>query len=78
MNLKKPFINCFQLLTIPYNHLRYMGHPNAKVARYTHTVFVAFMTSGKDLNQSERDLLKEQLVYYYIHRSLEVLILLLY
>lgn len=55
-----------------------MGHPNAKVARYTHTVFVAFMTSGKDLNQSERDLLKEQLVYYYIHRSLEVLILLLY
>ncbi|XP_057784921.1 uncharacterized protein LOC131002434 [Salvia miltiorrhiza] len=49
----------------------YMGHPNAKVARCTHSVFVAFVTSGKDLNQDERALLKEQLVFYYIQRSLE-------
>lgn len=56
---------------------RYMGHPNGKVARYTHSVFVAFMSSGKDLNQDERVSLKEQLVFYYIQRSLEVLILIL-
>ncbi|KAG6400356.1 hypothetical protein SASPL_137184 [Salvia splendens] len=49
----------------------YMGHPNAKVARCTHSVFAAFVTSGKDLDQDERDLLKEQLVFYYIQRSLE-------
>lgn len=49
-----------------------------KVARYTHSVFVAFITSGKDLNQDERALLKEQLVFYYLQRSLEVLILLLH
>lgn len=53
-----------------------MGHPNGKVARYTHSVFVAFMSSGKDLNEdSERVSLKEQLVFYYLQRSLEVLIL---
>ncbi|XP_042015042.1 uncharacterized protein LOC121763055 [Salvia splendens] len=49
----------------------YMGHPNAKVARCAHSVFAAFVTSGKDLDQDERDLLKEQLVFYYIQRSLE-------
>ena len=54
-----------------------MGHPNAKVARCAHSVFAAFVTSGKDLDQDERDLLKEQLVFYYIQRSLEVPILLL-
>ncbi|KAL0324088.1 UNVERIFIED_CONTAM: hypothetical protein Scaly_2375900 [Sesamum calycinum] len=26
----------------------YMGHPNGKVARYSHSVFVAFVSSGKD------------------------------
>lgn len=55
-----------------------MGHPNAKVARYTHSVFVAFVTSGQDLNEDERASLKEQLVFYYIQRSLEVQILLHY
>lgn len=55
--------------------IRYMGHPNGKVARYTHSVFVAFISSGKDLNQDERVLLKEQLVFYYLQRSLEVVIL---
>ncbi|KAH6814829.1 obscurin-like protein [Perilla frutescens var. frutescens] len=49
----------------------YMGHPNVKVARYTHSVFVAFVSSGKDLDQDERALLKEQLVFYYVQRSLE-------
>ncbi|KAL1540317.1 hypothetical protein AAHA92_24687 [Salvia divinorum] len=49
----------------------YMGHPNAKVARCTHSVFAAFVTSGKDLDQDERALLKEQLVFYYTQRSLE-------
>ncbi|KAL2543506.1 hypothetical protein Fot_12739 [Forsythia ovata] len=49
----------------------YMGHPNGKVARYSHSMFVAFMSSGKDTNQDERVQLKEQLVFYYIQRSLE-------
>ncbi|KAI3942327.1 hypothetical protein MKW92_041464 [Papaver armeniacum] len=49
----------------------YMGHPNGKLARASHTVFVSFMSSGKDSNQEERTLLKEQLVFYYIQRALE-------
>ncbi|KAL2516800.1 hypothetical protein Adt_13047 [Abeliophyllum distichum] len=49
----------------------YMGHSNGKVARYSHSMFVAFMSSGKDTNQDERAQLKEQLVFYYIQRSLE-------
>ncbi|EPS72427.1 hypothetical protein M569_02326, partial [Genlisea aurea] len=51
----------------------YMGHPNAKVARYAHTVFAAFVSSGKDYSSQdeERALLKEQLGYHYLKRSLE-------
>ncbi|KAL3645610.1 hypothetical protein CASFOL_010790 [Castilleja foliolosa] len=49
----------------------YMGHPDGKVARYTHSVFVAFISSGKDPTSDERVLLKEQLVFYYLQRSLE-------
>ncbi|KAK6130133.1 hypothetical protein DH2020_036112 [Rehmannia glutinosa] len=49
----------------------YMAHPNGKVARYTHSVFVAFISSGKDPTDDERVLLKEQLVFYYLQRSLE-------
>lgn len=48
-----------------------MGHPNGKVARASHSMFVAFVSSGKDSNE-ERVTLKEQLVFYYMHRSLEV------
>lgn len=51
--------------------IRYMGHPNGKVARASHSMFVAFMSSGKD-SEDERVLLKEQLVFYYMQRSLEV------
>ncbi|KAL6513352.1 hypothetical protein OROGR_020838 [Orobanche gracilis] len=60
----------FKVVVAPTMFL-YMGHPNGKVARYTHSVFVAFISSGKDPTQDERVLLKEQLVYYYLHRSLE-------
>ncbi|KAF8380398.1 hypothetical protein HHK36_027883 [Tetracentron sinense] len=49
----------------------YMGHPNGKVARASHSVFVAFISSVKDSNQDDRELLKEQLVFYYIQRALE-------
>lgn len=48
-----------------------MGHPNGKVARASHSMFVAFISSGKDPNQEERASLKEQLVFYYMQRSLE-------
>lgn len=50
----------------------YMGHPNVKVARASHSLFVAFISSAKDTDESDRILLKEQLVFYYIQRSLEL------
>ncbi|CAN4127470.1 unnamed protein product [Withania somnifera] len=49
----------------------YMGHPTGKLAKASHSVFVAFMSSGKDADPDERDTLKEQLVFYYVKRSLE-------
>lgn len=48
----------------------YMGHPNGKVTRASHSTFVAFISSGKE-SDDERVSLKEQLVYYYMQRSLE-------
>lgn len=48
----------------------YMGHPNGKVTRASHSTFVAFISSGKD-DDDERVSLKEQLAYYYMQRSLE-------
>ncbi|OMO50285.1 hypothetical protein CCACVL1_30535 [Corchorus capsularis] len=48
----------------------YMGHPNEKVARASHSMFVAFISSGKD-SDDERVLLKEQLIFHYMQRSLE-------
>ncbi|CAN8234930.1 unnamed protein product [Cochlearia groenlandica] len=50
----------------------YIGHPNRKVARASHTLFVAFVSSSKESEKDERNQLKEQLVYYYMQRSLEV------
>ncbi|KAM0945439.1 hypothetical protein DsansV1_C10g0102711 [Dioscorea sansibarensis] len=49
----------------------YMHHPNGKVARAAHSVFVAFISSGNDSEQDDRSALKEQLVFYYIQRALE-------
>ncbi|KAL7182905.1 hypothetical protein ACSBR1_041563 [Camellia fascicularis] len=51
--------------------IRYMGHLNGKVARASHSLFVAFVSSRKDSNDDKRVLLKEQLVFYHIQRSLE-------
>ncbi|XP_050372127.1 uncharacterized protein LOC126790043 isoform X2 [Argentina anserina] len=48
----------------------YMGHPNGKVARASHSLFSAFISSAKDSDEDERVSLKEQLVFYYIQRSL--------
>lgn len=47
-----------------------MCHPSAKVARASHSVFVAFISSAKD-NLDDRTLLKEQMVFYYMERALE-------
>ncbi|GFP86477.1 hypothetical protein PHJA_000791500 [Phtheirospermum japonicum] len=60
----------FKKVVVPTMFL-YMGHPDGKVARYTHSVFVAFISSGKEPTPDERVLLKEQLVFYYLQRSLE-------
>ncbi|GAB4856971.1 hypothetical protein Ancab_014884 [Ancistrocladus abbreviatus] len=49
----------------------YMGHPNVKVARASHLMFASFISSSKDSDQDERVSLKEQLVFYYMMRSLE-------
>ncbi|CAH8359278.1 unnamed protein product [Eruca vesicaria subsp. sativa] len=49
----------------------YIGHPNRKVARASHTLFVAFLSSAKETEENERNQLKEDLVYYYMERSLE-------
>lgn len=56
----------------PYTvSIRYIRHPTEKVARASHSVFVAFISSRKD-DQEDRVLLKEQLVFYYMQRALEV------
>ncbi|KAK9147612.1 hypothetical protein Scep_006369 [Stephania cephalantha] len=60
----------FRKLVAPTMFL-YMGHPNSKVARAAHSLFVAFISSGKDSNQEDREILKEQLVFYYMKKSLE-------
>lgn len=49
-----------------------MGHPDEKVAQASHSMFVGFLSSGNDFNEDERVSLKEQLVFYYIQRSLAV------
>ncbi|KNA19419.1 hypothetical protein SOVF_061800 [Spinacia oleracea] len=49
----------------------YMGHPDNKVARASHLVFSSFVTFEEESSQKERMLLKEQLVFYYMRRSLE-------
>ncbi|KAG2692363.1 hypothetical protein I3760_08G050400 [Carya illinoinensis] len=48
----------------------HMGHPNGKVARASHSMFSALISSGKDSDQDERVSLKEQLAFYYMQRSL--------
>ncbi|ESQ27772.1 hypothetical protein EUTSA_v10018136mg [Eutrema salsugineum] len=50
----------------------YIGHPNRKVARASHTLMVAFLSSAKQSEEDERNQLKEHLVFYYMQRSLEV------
>lgn len=52
--------------------IRFMGHPNVKVAGASHSMFVAYISSGKDSYKDDRVSAKEQLVFYYIQRSLEV------
>ncbi|KAG7028353.1 hypothetical protein SDJN02_09534, partial [Cucurbita argyrosperma subsp. argyrosperma] len=47
-----------------------MGHPNAKVARASHSVFIAFISGKDDDEDGNRVMLKEELVFYYIERSL--------
>lgn len=48
-----------------------MCHPILKLSQASHSVFVAFISYGKVSNQND-DNIKEQLVFYYIQRSLEV------
>ncbi|TKY49906.1 hypothetical protein E2542_SST27355 [Spatholobus suberectus] len=68
------FIEClpslvFRNMVAPTMFL-YMEHPNGKVARASHSVFMAFMTMGKDSEKNDKDSLKEQLVFHYMQRSL--------
>lgn len=52
--------------------IRYLGHPNGKVAQASHSMFASFISSGKHINEDERASMKEQLVFYYMERSLMV------
>ncbi|CAA6666840.1 unnamed protein product [Spirodela intermedia] len=49
----------------------YMHHSLEKVARSSHSVFSAFVTSGIDSDEDDDLGLKEKLVFYYMQRSLE-------
>ncbi|CAL1360151.1 unnamed protein product [Linum trigynum] len=48
----------------------YMEHPNEKVSRASHSMFVAFISLGKEADVDETAPLKEQLAFYYILKSL--------
>ncbi|XP_061337392.1 uncharacterized protein LOC133284405 isoform X2 [Gastrolobium bilobum] len=68
------FIEClpshvFRNMVAPTMFL-YMEHLNGKVARASHSVFVAFMSMGKESEKNDKVSLKEQLVFHYIQRSL--------
>lgn len=57
----------------PYSsETRYMEHPNGKVARASHSLFVAFISLGEESEMNGRMSLKEQLVFHYVQRSLMV------
>lgn len=49
-----------------------MQHPNEKVTRASHSVLVSFLSSVNVANQDEQLALKEQLIFYYMRRALEV------
>lgn len=49
----------------------YLQHPNEKVTSASHSVMVSFLSSGSGTDQDDRTALKEQLIFYYIKRSLE-------
>ncbi|KAG2648168.1 hypothetical protein PVAP13_1NG046108 [Panicum virgatum] len=49
----------------------YLQHSNEKVTSASHSVMVSFLSSGNDADQDDRTALKEQLIFYYIKRSLE-------
>ncbi|KAL2335816.1 hypothetical protein Fmac_010262 [Flemingia macrophylla] len=59
----------FRNMVVPTMFL-YLEHPNGKVARASHSVFVGFITMGKDSEKNDEASLKEQLVFHYIQRSL--------
>ncbi|KAK7401479.1 hypothetical protein VNO78_12997 [Psophocarpus tetragonolobus] len=68
------FVEClpslvFRNMVAPTMFL-YMEHPNGKAARASHSVFMAFMTMGKDSEKNDEASLKEQLVFHYMQRSL--------
>ncbi|CAN1152367.1 hypothetical protein LINPERHAP2_LOCUS18710 [Linum perenne] len=48
----------------------YMEHPNGKIARASHSMFVAFISLGKESDGDETASLKEQLAFYYVEKSL--------
>ncbi|XP_047163000.1 uncharacterized protein LOC124832765 [Vigna umbellata] len=68
------FVEClpslvFRNVVAPIMFL-YMEHSNDKVARASHSVFMTFMTMGRDSEKNDEASLKEQLVFHYMQRSL--------
>ncbi|KAK9277514.1 hypothetical protein L1049_007058 [Liquidambar formosana] len=80
-------LQCFhaRLLKFPHGHSVTPGHIGVKehlgsvlfreagaiTARASHSMFEGFISSGKGSNKDYGELLKKQLVFYYIQRSLE-------
>ncbi|CAN6466465.1 unnamed protein product [Victoria cruziana] len=67
---EKILTSLFQKFLAPVVFL-YMHHPEEKVARASHSLFLAFISSEKDSLDDHRTLLKEQLAFYYLQRALE-------
>ncbi|OIV99028.1 hypothetical protein TanjilG_32287 [Lupinus angustifolius] len=61
--------NVFSNMIAPTMFL-YLEHPDGKVAQASHSLFVAFMSMGKESEKNDRVSLKEQLVFHYIQTSL--------
>ncbi|KAE9620811.1 putative armadillo-like helical protein [Lupinus albus] len=61
--------NVFSNVVAPTMFL-YLEHPDGKVAQASHSLFVAFMSMGKESKKTDRVSLKEQLVFHYIQTSL--------
>ncbi|KAL4188100.1 hypothetical protein AMTRI_Chr09g42410 [Amborella trichopoda] len=63
-------VSAFKKSVVPTMFL-YMQHPANRVARASHSLFVAFISTEKETDQDQRTQLKERVAFYYMQRTLE-------